>query len=104
MVVPELRRAVDFQLLNLLDPWSSLPSIDVVFLRNVLIYFDLDTKRAILGKVRKLLAADGNLFLGGAETTLNIDERFERVAFERAGCYRLKPGAANYQSGVYPAL
>lgn len=103
VVKNELRQAVEFRLLNLLDPWN-LPTVDVVFMRNVLIYFDLDTKRAILNKVRKYLQAEGFLFLGGAETTLNIDDHFERVAFERAGLYRLKPGAAKYQSGMYPAL
>jgi chemotaxis protein methyltransferase CheR len=62
----------------------------VVFLRNVLIYFDTDTKKMILGKVFKILRPDGFLFLGGAETTLNIDDRFERVPFDRAGCYRVR--------------
>jgi len=90
VVNPDLRRAVDFQPLNLLDSWPNLPTMDIVFLRNVLIYFDVDTKRAILGKVHRLLRPDGFLFLGGAETTLNVDDRFERVPFDRAGCYRLK--------------
>lgn len=103
-VVPDLRKAIDFQVLNLLDAWPGMPVMDVVFLRNVLIYFDLDTKRAILGKVRKLLAPDGYLFLGGAETTLNIDDRFERVAFDRAGCYRLRAEGVATPSGRYPVL
>jgi chemotaxis protein methyltransferase CheR len=45
----------------------------------VLIYFDIPTKKAILARARQVLAPDGYLFLGGAETTLNVDERFERL-------------------------
>jgi chemotaxis protein methyltransferase CheR len=104
VVSPDLRKAVDFQVLNLLDTWPGLPPMDVVFLRNVLIYFDIDTKRAILNKVRKLLAPHGFLFLGGAETTLNIDDRFERVPFDRAGCYRIRPDAVATPSGRWPVV
>lgn len=90
LVNGDLRQAIEFQVLNLIDPWPMLPMMDVVFLRNVLIYFDTDTKKMILGKVFKILRPDGFLFLGGAETTLNIDDRFERVPFDRAGCYRVR--------------
>ena len=81
---------VQFQQLNLIAPWPSLPEMDVIFLRNVLIYFDVEVKRQILSRVRRLLRPDGFLFLGGAETTLNLDDAFERVPFERSGCYRLR--------------
>jgi chemotaxis protein methyltransferase CheR len=53
------------------------------------IYFDVGAKKAMLGKVRQALRPDGFLFLGGAETTLNLDDAFERVPLDRAGCYRL---------------
>jgi chemotaxis protein methyltransferase CheR len=89
-VKDDLRSMIDFKQLNLIEPWPSLPTTDVVFLRNVLIYFDVETKRRILAKVRKLLRPDGYLFLGGAETTLNLDDAFVRVDFEGSGCYRLK--------------
>jgi chemotaxis protein methyltransferase CheR len=62
--------------------------MDVVFLRNVLIYFDVETKKTILGKIRRLLRPGGYLFLGGAETTLNLDDAYERVVLERTTCYR----------------
>ncbi len=88
----EIRQLVQFQQLNLIGPWPVLPEMDVVFLRNVLIYFDVDVKRQILARVRRLLRPDGFLFLGGAETTLNLDDAFERVPFERSGCYRLRSG------------
>jgi chemotaxis protein methyltransferase CheR len=63
---------------------------DIVFLRNVLIYFDVETRKKILGRVRRLLRPDGYLFLGGAETTLNLDDGFERVQTEKFVCYKLK--------------
>jgi chemotaxis protein methyltransferase CheR len=88
-----IRRQVEFRELNLIGPWSGLPPLDVVFLRNVLIYFDAATKKAILGKVRQALRPGGFLFLGGAETSLNLDASFQRVDFERGCCYRLLPPA-----------
>ncbi len=86
-----LRRKVDFREMNLVKEWLWLPPLDVVFLRNVLIYFDLATKKAILAKARRLLRPGGWLLLGGAETTFNVDDAFERVAFDKTTCYRLKP-------------
>jgi chemotaxis protein methyltransferase CheR len=64
----------------------------VIFLRNVLIYFDVDTKRAVLQRVSNLLRSDGWLFLGSAETTIGIDDRFERVPAGRGSAYRLRVG------------
>ncbi|MGE0679666.1 MAG: protein-glutamate O-methyltransferase CheR [Candidatus Binatia bacterium] len=89
-VKEELRKTVEFRQMNLLDAWAALPEMDVIFMRNVLIYFDVPTKKAILAKVRRLLRPDGYLFLGAAETTLNLDDGFERVQFDKAGCYRLR--------------
>lgn len=88
---PELRRRVEFSELNLIKDWPSLPSLDLVFLRNVLIYFDVETKKTILAKIRRLLRPGGILLLGGAETTLGLDEGFERIVFDKTTCYRLKP-------------
>ncbi len=92
VVRPEAQRLCEFRELNLIEPWGSLPQMDVVFLRNVLIYFDVETKRSILNNVRKVLQPWGHLFLGGAETTINLGDVFARVQFDRAGCYRLKTG------------
>jgi chemotaxis protein methyltransferase CheR len=89
-VSDELKRAVDYRPMNLDAPWPSLPQMDVVLLRNVLIYFDVETKRRILAGVRKVLRRDGYMFLGGAETLLNVDDAFERVALGKAACYRLR--------------
>src|SRR5581483_5140684 len=89
-VKDDLRQMMDFREMNLATAWPSLPRMDVVFLRNVLIYFDVATKRRILAGVRDLLRPDGVLFLGGAETTLNLDDGFERVVVGKATCYRLR--------------
>ena len=86
----DLRAMIDFRPLNLAGAWAGMPQLDIVFLRNVLIYFDVATKKTILSRVRQLLREDGYLFLGGAETTLNLDDNFERLDFERSGCYRLR--------------
>jgi chemotaxis protein methyltransferase CheR len=88
-VRPEIRRMVDFRALNLVQPWPALGRLDLIFLRNVLIYFDVATKRAVLANVRKVMAPDGYLFLGSAETTLRYDDAFERVRTPRAAAYRL---------------
>lgn len=87
----DLRKLIDFRELNLVKEWPMLPPLDVIFLRNVLIYFDVETKKAILAKARRHLRPGGYLLLGGAETTLNVDNAFERVVFDKTTCYRLKP-------------
>ncbi len=89
-VKPELRSMVQTRPLNLAAPFPAMGSFDVVFLRNVLIYFDTPTKRAVLERVRRVLRPDGFLFLGGAETTLTIDDAWERVVLDRATAYRPK--------------
>jgi chemotaxis protein methyltransferase CheR len=86
----DVRSLVEARQLNLLDAWPAMPPVDILMLRNVLIYFDVDTKRRILNRVRRVLAPDGFLFLGGAETTLNIDEHFQRAPIGNAVAYRLK--------------
>lgn len=86
-----LTRMIDFREMNLVAPWPPMPPLDVVFLRNVLIYFNVETKKQILKNVRRALRPGGVLFLGGAETTLNLDDAFQRVAFERSSFYR-NPG------------
>lgn len=86
----DLRRSIEFQIVNLAEAWPLLPPMDVVLMRNVLIYFGLEAKRQILGKVRRLLKEDGVLFLGGAETTFNVDDAFERTQYDRTICYRIR--------------
>ena len=94
-VQSSIRSMVEFRPLNLARPFESIVGRpDVIFLRNVLIYFDTETKKQVLKRVRSVLRPDGYLFLGGAETTLNVDEAFEPVQFDRATCYRQRGGEA----------
>ena len=87
-VKQELRSMVQTRLVNLAVPFPALGQHDVVFLRNVLIYFDTATKRQVLERFRRVLRPDGYLFLGGAETTLTIADAWERVVLDRATAYR----------------
>lgn len=87
---PEIRALATFKKLNLIETWPTMPQMDVVFLRNVLIYFAPEIKKQILQKVRKVMAPHGVLFLGAAETTMNLDTSFERVQIESSVFYRLK--------------
>lgn len=86
----DIRRMIEYRELNLAETWSFLPRLDIIFMRNVLIYFDLDTKREILRKAAQLLNPGGALFLGSAETTINIAEEFEPISKGGDACYCLK--------------
>jgi chemotaxis protein methyltransferase CheR len=88
-VKEDLRNIVDFQQLNLIGNWPPFPKFDLIFVRNVLIYFDVETKRQILINMKANMADDAFLFLGNAETTFNINEDFSRVKFDSGSCYRL---------------
>jgi chemotaxis protein methyltransferase CheR len=90
----QIRRMVDFREINLIQPWPALPRMDLVLMRNVLIYLDAETKKTILSKVARLLAPDGYLILGGAETTTNLSELYDSVVLGGPMCFRLKEGAA----------
>jgi len=87
-VTAQLRRDITFRALNLAAPFVALPTFDVVLMRNVLIYFDVPTKRSILRRVRQVLAPDGWLVLGTAESTRGIDDEFEAVRFGGLTAYR----------------
>ena len=88
-VKDEIRRLIDFKPLNLIEAWPSLPEMDVIFLRNVLIYFDVPTKRLIIDRVSRVLRKGGYLFLGGVESTLNLTDRFAEAHLGKTTCYRL---------------
>ncbi len=87
---PEIRRMVRFSKLNLGTEWPGHGTHDLVFLRNVLIYFDVATKSSILQRVRRHLADDGLLILGGAETAVGVEGRFERQMIGRTVWYRAR--------------
>ncbi len=90
-IAPHLRTMVEARELNLAQPFPILPRCDVVFLRNVLIYFDLDTKREILRRVRDVVAPDGYLLLGSSETTIDLDTHWTREPAGRTQLHRPAP-------------
>lgn len=87
---PGVRQMVEFQQLNLAGAWPVLPAMDVIFMRNVLLYFSLEARKVILARVGRTLRPDGYLFLGGGETTLITDRSFEPVRVGKAVCYRVR--------------
>ncbi|MCC7010698.1 MAG: protein-glutamate O-methyltransferase CheR [Acidobacteria bacterium] len=93
-----LRKAITFQPLNLIKPWPAMGPFDLVMLRNVMIYFDVKTKREILHRVHRILAPDGYLFLGSVETTMAIHDGFERQTWGKTGFYR--PAGAATKHGA----
>ena len=87
----EIKSLIDFRQLNLMDQWPAMGPVSVIFIRNVLIYFDVATKKRILSRAHDLLTPDGTLFLGGAETTLNLEDRFMPVRVARGVSFSRKP-------------
>ncbi len=84
----EIRKMVSFRPLNLIHPWPLLPKMDIVFLRNVLIYMDNDSRKDILARAHKQLEPGGYLFLGAAESTYNLSEMFTRMDWKSSGCFQ----------------
>ncbi len=91
-VSPEIKALVEYKEYNLLKNLAPLGKFDIVFCRNVLIYFDQETKGKVLEQISTLLPPDGLLFLGGAETVLGVSDKFKPVPGQR-GIYCLTGGA-----------
>lgn len=89
----EIRDMVSYRKFNLLDPFTILGTFDIIFCRNVLIYFDQQTKMEVLERMRKLLPDNGTLFLGAAETVLGITDKFKPVQGQR-GLYSTADASA----------
>jgi chemotaxis protein methyltransferase CheR len=83
---PEIRAMVQFKQLNLLHDFSHLGGFDIIFCRNVLIYFDQDTKVNVFNRLAKVIEADGFLVLGAAETVVGLSAGFNPYP-ERRGLY-----------------
>jgi chemotaxis protein methyltransferase CheR len=83
----DIRGMIQHRQLNLLHDFSQLGSFDVIFCRNVLIYFDQETKVNIFGRLAKSMEPDGFLVLGAAETVVGLTDAFKPLA-ERRGLYR----------------
>jgi chemotaxis protein methyltransferase CheR len=86
----ELRSLIEFRRMNLSEILPSIGEFDIIFIRNVLIYFDQPTKEKILHRASKLLKRDGYLFLGSSETTIGITIPFERNQIDDTICYRFE--------------
>lgn len=94
VIKDDVRHMVEFRELNLAERWPTLPAMDLVMMRNVMIYFDVALKKDILRRVRQVLRPDGYFMLGSAETTLSLDEAFQREQIDRAVVYRLSGAKA----------
>ncbi len=93
-VKPEIRGRVTFRELNLLQSYASLGKFEVVFCRNVLIYFSSAVKRNILERIAQVLNPGGYLFLGGSESPTSYTDAFEIVRTPQGVVYRVKPASA----------
>lgn len=93
----DLRRMCEFRSLNLAQPWPMLPPMDLIFIRNVLIYFDLQTKTNILRRMRGCLLPHGLLFLGTAETTINLDTEWKPTKVGNTVAFSL----GGQEAGIY---
>lgn len=98
-----LRAMVSFKEWNLLADPRPLGEFDLVFCRNVLIYFDRPTKTRVLEAIARQMAPDGMLYLGGAETVLGITDRFEIVPDNRGVYERTKAAARPVLATAAPA-
>jgi chemotaxis protein methyltransferase CheR len=92
-IAPEIRAMVQFRTLNLLKDFSALGTFDMVFCRNVLIYFDQETKIRVLNRLAHQMPADGFLSLGAAETVVGLTDAFKPMGDKR-GIYMRNPAKA----------
>ncbi|HLJ00358.1 MAG TPA: protein-glutamate O-methyltransferase CheR [Bradyrhizobium sp.] len=99
----DIRSMVQHRQLNLLQDFSHLGTFDIIFCRNVLIYFDQDTKAGIFERLSKLIEADGFMVLGAAESVVGISDAFKPYP-ERRGLYRPNAARAGKQSGLAGAM
>jgi len=95
----EIRSMVSYRPFNLLQSFSGMGTFDVIYCRNVLIYFDQPTKRDVLDRMRRVLSNDGALFLGAAETVLGITDAFRPVRGQR-GLYVPSDGTSEQLMGL----
>lgn len=100
-VSPEIRSMVQWRQLNLLENFSTLGDFDVIFCRNVLIYFDQPAKSDVLTRAARMLPEDGYLVLGAAETVVGLTDDFQPVPNLR-GLYQLRQTAAAASGGSIP--
>jgi chemotaxis protein methyltransferase CheR len=93
-IAPAIRAMVEYKPLNLIKDFSQLGSFDIIFCRNVLIYFDAPTKGDVLKRMAALLPDDGTLLLGAAETVIGITDSLMPHPEHRGLYVPNRPGAA----------
>jgi chemotaxis protein methyltransferase CheR len=93
---PHLRGMVQYKLFNLLEDFRGLGAFDCVYCRNVLIYFDAQTKKDVLDRVSRQMPSDGYLVLGAAETVIGVTDAFKLLDGKR-GLYIRAPQMAGAQ-------
>lgn len=86
----DIRRSVDFREMNLAAHWPPIPQMDIILLRNVMIYFSNETKKLILERALRQLRPDGYLILGASETTFGLEDAFEQVTIGNTLVFRKK--------------
>ena len=89
-ITPEIRAMVKYRQFNLLSDFSDLGTFDLIFCRNVLIYFDQETKVNVLDRLAEVIAGDGYLVLGAAETVVGLTDSF-KVCPQSRGLYTPNP-------------
>ncbi len=89
-VCDELKSMISYRQVNLNGAWPVLDQFDLIFLRNVLIYFSVDDKKKILEKMRRVMRPDAFIFLGGTETAFSVDDNLELCQYGRTVCYKRK--------------
>lgn len=87
-VKADVRKMINFRKVNLMEAWPSMPEMDVVFMRNVLIYFDVATKKRIFDRMARVIRPGGYLFLGTVESTHNLTEQFAPIQVGKGICYQ----------------
>lgn len=100
-IAPAIRAMVDFRATNLLQSVTHLGTFDIVFCRNVLIYFDQPTKIEVFERIARVMAPDGFLSLGAAETVVGLTDAFKPVPEKRGLCAPTRSEAAS-ASGIIP--
>ncbi len=78
-IAPHIRKLVTIRRLNLMDPWPFRGPFDVIFCRNVMIYFDQQTRARLVGRMYDLLHPGGILAVGSAETLSGLNSKFRTV-------------------------
>jgi chemotaxis protein methyltransferase CheR len=100
---PDIRAMVQHRQLNLLHDFSQLGGFDIIFCRNVLFYFDQETKINIFGRLARIIEPDGFLVLGAAETVVGLTDVFKPFP-DRRGLYRPSGTAGASGKAIWPKV